>query len=159
MGKIINGVKYMLLSSNIDNLKIQSFEHRTYITLREIFLNADAFNICSIANRFNEKLSGGIPYDDRKCDFQYTNVLHEKQYLRELSNWLNSISEYFFEFADEDTVFYDDEKHTYMKFDEWWENFESLRQMLNNRVSEIALESTRNLWIPPDYEIPNIHHL
>lgn len=159
MGKIVDGVKYMVVSSS-SNLKARSFEDNIYFTLMEIFMNADAYNTCVMANNYNEQLSGGIPFKDRTSNFEYTDVLHDKKYVRELYFWLNSITKAFFEFKEEEIeeMQFCSETKSYTRFDEWWRDFESLKIMLKTRVSEIALETTRNLWIPRDYEISNIHH-
>ena len=159
MGKIINGIKYIVLSEG-NGLKIQSFEDNVYFTLRDIYLNADAYNTCMLSNYYSNQLDGGIEFSDRTIHFQYNHILNEKTYIRELSYWMNSLTQEFFEFTDRDeTAYHEENKGKYMRFDEWWQQFEYLRKMVNKCVSNLALENTRSLWIPRDCEIQHTHHL
>jgi hypothetical protein len=167
-GKIINGMKYMALQYSHDFKKISLNDH-IYFTLRDIFINSESYDIILQAKSYIDIIIDSIRFYERTPQFEYTNALCKNQYVKSLLSWLNQITENSFEFIDEtrDNNNHDSDSDSnsnsieYIPFHEWWEQFENLKQMLNTRLSELALESTRQLWIPRDldYEIHNTHRL
>jgi hypothetical protein len=141
MGKIINGIKYIKLMNN-NELKKKSLNDNVYFTLRDIFLNSESIDTAMEANGFNKKLTGGICFEDRCNDFQYTNVLYESNYVEKLLRWLNNFIIHYFEFEQqqiEDDV--DIDLAEYMKFDDWWQQFEHLKSLLEQHLKKyIQLE-------------------
>jgi len=131
--RIFNDIKYLQLA-NENHLKNKSLEDNVYFTLRDIFANVSGLDYCMEANGFNSKLTNGIYYEERK-DFTYTNVLNDKTYVKELSVWLSYIDKSDFEFeaiddADkEEKKWYFDTRNL-MKFDDWWLQFEELKNLI-----------------------------
>ena len=69
---------------NDNQFKKKSLCDNFYFTLRDIFTNTDSFDICDIANYFNTRLANNICFEDRTERFEYTNLLHEKNYVKYL---------------------------------------------------------------------------
>ena len=140
--RIINGIKYLQLH-NDNNLKLLSLEDNVYFTLRDIFTNISGCDYIMEANNFNDNITGGISYEERKNDFQYTNVLNEKLYVDRLNRWLNFITPFDFDFEELDDKADDEEKYWYydmkllIKFDDWWSQFEELKILIKNRLNEL----------------------
>jgi hypothetical protein len=141
--RIINDIKYLQLY-NDNNFKSLSLEDNVYFTLRDIFLNISGCDYVMEANGFNSSITGDICYEDRKSDFQYTNVLDDKLFIDKLNNWLNYISKSDFDFEElDDKLSSDEEKEWYydmkrlIKFDDWWDQLEDLKILIKTRLEEI----------------------
>jgi hypothetical protein len=141
--RIFDDIKYLQLA-NENYLKYKSLEDNVYFTLRDIFANVSGLDYCMEANGFNSKLTNGIYYEERTKDFTYTDVLNDKIYIKNLSNWLSYIKKCDFEFEaiadDADT----EEKELYcdtrnlFKFDNWWVQFEELRILISTKAFEMT---------------------
>jgi len=136
-GKIINGTKYVHLHNN-NEFKKKSLEDNIYFTLRDIFLNISDIHQCLRANEFNYKLTNHIRFEERTDAFQYANVLQNKEYVSELIKWLDCIKKYSFDFDDEDDNKDDEDDNkddepleNYIKYDDWWVQFDELKNLLN----------------------------
>lgn len=127
---IIHNIKYLELV-NDNSLKTPSLEDNVYFTLRDIYMNISEVNYCLDANTFNNQLTNYTYYGDRTNDFQYTNVLHDKQFVSKLYNWLNSINKLDFEFNE---LTKEEESLCNMthliKFDDWWSQLQHLKFLL-----------------------------
>ena len=135
-GRLINGIKYMYINDDND-FKKKSFEDNVYFTLRDIFRNADSPDTCYQANDFNISLTGRIYFEERTDKFKYTNVLYEKDYVERLQRWLKRFNHYYFEFIEleeGDGVEYE----SYMEFDDWWNQFEELRNLIDEQYEKCA---------------------
>jgi hypothetical protein len=141
MGKIINGTKFIRLVNN-NEFKNKSLSDNVYFTLRDIFLNSESIDKAMDANGFNKKLTGGICFEDRCNDFQYTNVLYESIYVEKLLRWLNNFNIHYFEFEEEyidnedNEVRVDIDLAEYIKFDDWWLQFEQLKALLEQQMKK-----------------------
>ena len=137
-GRLINKIKYIYINDDND-FKKKSFEDNVYFTLRDIFWNANSPDTCFQANVFNSSLSGRIYFEERTDKFKYTNVLYEKDYVERLHRWLKRFTHYYFEFEfeepDEDEEIDIDE---YMKFDDWWVQFEELRNLIDEQYEKCS---------------------
>lgn len=138
--RIFNDIKYLQLA-NENHLKNKSLEDKVYFTLRDIFANVSGLDYCIEANVFNNQLTNGVYYEERK-DFTYTNVLNDKTYVKKLNVWLSYINKYDFEFEamnDADA----DEKEWYLdtihlfKFDDWWLQFEELKILIRQQLKSL----------------------
>jgi hypothetical protein len=96
------------------------------------------------ANRFNSEITRDISYEERKSDFQYTDVLNDKLFVDRLNFWLINIYKACFEFDTEpDEMADDEEKYWYynmknlIKFDDWWSQFEELKVLIKQRLDEL----------------------
>ena len=127
----MNEMRYMYLIHN-NEFKKKSLEDNIYFTLRDIFSNAEDMHSCFEANRFNDKLSGGISFEERTDNFQYAkNILQNKKYVSDLIQWLNDFTEHWFKFIElEETEIESKSIINYIKFDDWWIQFEELKKLL-----------------------------
>jgi hypothetical protein len=137
-GKLIDGFKYMGLM-NDNSFKSRSLEDNVYFTLRDIFWNGEINDVFT-ANHFNRLLTNNISFEERDSSFKYTNLLYDynSNYTQDLLNWLYQIypyKNYSFEFLplEEDEEIDIDE---YMKFDDWWSQFEDLRKKLEEQLEK-----------------------
>jgi len=130
-GKIINDTNYIYLSEH-NKYKKNSLEDNVYFTLRDIFANTEDVNLCIQSNQFNTTLTGDVYFQDRELNFTYSNVLYDRNFLQKLCEWLNGIESSKLEFNKlEESEQTDVGK--YMKFEDWWKQFEELRSRLNQQ--------------------------
>jgi hypothetical protein len=142
MGKLINGIKYMCIH-DVDEYKKKSLNDQFYFTLRDIFWNTDSFDVMMIINNFNSMLTDGTSFDSRTNTFQYTNILYQKTELKKILRFINRIEQtgwfQFIELKDKDE--YEDEEESineeYILFDDWWKQFEELRNLLKEQYEKI----------------------
>lgn len=131
-GRIIDGVYYICLVNDND-FKKKSLEDNVYFTLRDIFANAESLDTAIEANSFNTCLTNGISFEDRTNSFEYTNMLYEMCSVSELNTWLKWFKkDGWFEFQELE----EDEQidmREYMKFDDWWVQFEELRNSIDTQ--------------------------
>lgn len=130
LGRIIDGIKYMYVM-NDNEFKKKSLYDNIYFTLRDIFANADSVDTISTANRFNGCLTNNIFFEDRTNTFEYSNELKDKKFLKSIQTWLKYLNIHYFEFFEPN----DDEEidmKKYMKWDDWWEQFVELRNVIDN---------------------------
>lgn len=138
-GLIIYGIKYLvLMNPNLNKLKEKSLNDRVYFTLRDIFRNGDNYNIIDIANEFNDKLTGGIYFEERNNNFEYTKILEDIIYLNDLIQWLSKIDENYFEFRE----VLEEDKHNidmrcYIKYEDW-------KTELDKLITELELQKYSN---------------
>jgi len=140
-GRIIDSVKYIHLM-NDNELKKKSLYDNVYFTLRDIFANAHSADICMKSNSFNSHLTDGICFEDRTEIFQYSNKLHQKDYLKHLLRWLEYFNVQYFEFEEPQEDEEIDMKE-YMKWDDWWLQFEELRILLDEQYEKCLSEAKR----------------
>lgn len=128
-GRIIGGVKYIHLM-NDNEFKKKSLYDNVYFTLRDIFSNAESADTIMKVNSFNERLTNNIYFEDRTDNFEYTNELNQKHFVEHLKKWLNSFNIYYFDFVEPEEDEQIDMKE-YMKWDDWWVQFEELRKLID----------------------------
>jgi len=114
--------------------KKKSLYDNVYFTLRDLFWNSNSADTCFQANNFNHDLTDGIYFEERTEGFQYTNKLHQKYYVERLQRWLKRFNPNYFEFLEVEELAYEDE--AYMKFDEWWVQFEELRKLIDEQYEK-----------------------
>lgn len=118
-----------------NELKGKSLEDNIYFTLRDIFWNGDSEQ-CMTANHFNSILTNNISFEERDKNFKYANVLHDynSNYTKQLYNFLQifkKISMFdFLELEEGEDIDMD----YYMKYDDWWHQFEQLLGDLANHM-------------------------
>ena len=147
--KIINGTKYVRLHYD-NNLKSKSFEDNLYFTLKDIWLNID-INEAVRVSHYLSLLTGGIPFEKRTETFEYNNIKVDAKsiyyYLSNLCAHKDTNGEYklmkdaLFDFYNIDD-WEDDEKdeinlNDYMKYDDWWAQFEALYYQLEKFVKNL----------------------
>ena len=77
---------------------MKSLYDNVYFTLRDIFANTHSSDTCMEINTFKHRLTDGICFKDRTERFEYTNLLHEKDYVKHLQRWLKHFNIHYFEF-------------------------------------------------------------
>jgi hypothetical protein len=137
-GRIINGTRYIHIVNN-NELKKKSLNDYVYFNLRDIFENAYDYDTIIYANRFCEKLTGELYFeDDKKSTYNYTNALNEKDYLKKLICWLVDIDINSFEFI----ILGENEKinmKEYIEWDIWWFQFEELKFLLKQQYNKYGI--------------------
>jgi hypothetical protein len=114
-----------------------SFEDNVYFTLRDIFLNINVGNFILSANSFKDKLSGHITFEERTPDFQYAPLLNNKIFVKQLYIFLSRLKKHYFEIEEEPYIY---TIKNYIKFDDWWSQFENLKTLINERNIELQNE-------------------
>lgn len=143
-GRLINGIQYVGLM-NDNSFKSKSLEDNVYFTLRDIFWNGDINDVFS-ANYFNSLLTNNISFEERKDNFNYTNILYDYNldYTKKLFNWLSRLSGYngtdtrknslfeFLELEENEEI----DMTEYMKYDDWWDQFQELMKKLEEQLEK-----------------------
>ena len=128
-GVLLNKIKYIKLCNDND-FKKKSLYDNVYFTLRDIFANAASCDDFMEANIYNKQLTGGITFENRTEMFEYNNVLEQPYFVECLLTYLNTFeNDTWFEFTEPDDE-EDIDETTYMKFDDWWFQFEELRRLI-----------------------------
>lgn len=134
-GRLINGIKYMYIN-RCNDFKKKSLEEHLYYTLIDIFWNADSSDVCMTANFYNNMLTGNVEFNQRTGNFKYTNILNQKEETQKILTWLNRITQKdwfeFFELEDGEEII----EEEYIKFDDWWKQFEELRQAIKEQYEK-----------------------
>ena len=132
-GRIFNGIKYIGLLDDND-FKKNSLHDNIYFTLRDIFANAESLDTVIEANVFNNTLTGGVCFEDRTENFQYTT---DKFYTEQLLHWLNNFNIHYFEFLkpEDDEIIVMSE---YIKWDDWWFQFQELKRLVKEHTKNAA---------------------
>jgi hypothetical protein len=140
-GIMMNGIKYMCVNDNNDFNK-NSLEDKLYFILRGIFWNAISIETLREANDLNLSLTGRIHFENITDNYKYTNVLYEIDYIKRLQRWLKQINHYYFEFEEpEVNVAINNiaiNIDNYMKLDDWWVQFEELRNLIDEQYANIT---------------------
>jgi hypothetical protein len=144
--KIINGNKYICLYHD-NTFKSKSFEDNLYFTLKDIWLNIE-INEAIRVSYYMSLLTGSIPFEQRTETFKYNDITVFAKpiynYLTDLCLHKDANGEYklmkdaLFDFYNIDD-WEDDEKSEiylkdYMKYDDWWLQFETLYYQLEKNV-------------------------
>jgi hypothetical protein len=134
--------KYIWLC-NENILKTMSLYDNVYFTLRDIFINAESCDDVTNANLYNSELSGGICYEYRTKNFQYTTSLEEPKFLKNILKWLKSLKKTSsFEVINIDFNSLNEMESGYtqsmfMNFDDWWDQFEELIKLLEDKYEKL----------------------
>ena len=141
-GIIINGVKYLPLSITsllVKDVKNKSLHDTIYCILRDIFRNCDTSNICDQVNVFNNRLMKGIQCDENPDSFEFPDALYDKVYMKNLIKWLDNFKEYhlcpFEDVEEQDKCMLDMSR--YIKFDEWWSDFEYMKSLVKKHYENL----------------------
>lgn len=122
-GMLINGIKHMNINY-CNDFKKKSLEDNLYYTLIDIFWHANSSDVSMTANAYISALTGNVEFNQRTENFQY-----QKDEIQKILRWLNYITQKSFEFLEledgEEII-----EEVYIKFDDWWIQFDELRQSL-----------------------------
>ena len=125
-GKRINGIEYIHLF-NCNDFKKNSLYDNLYLTLKEIFWNANSADVSMQANSYNYMLTN-ISFEDIPKD-EFRKILELLNRITYDKGW--------FEFNDlEEGEEINEEE--YIRFDIWWQQFEELRVMLNKHYDKLT---------------------
>jgi hypothetical protein len=124
-GKRINEIEYIHLF-NCNDFKNNSLYDNLYLTLKEIFWNANSADVSMQANSYNYMLTN-INFEDVPKD-EFRKILELLNRITYDKGW--------FEFIDlEEGEEINEEE--YIRFDIWWQQFEELRVMLNKHYNTL----------------------
>lgn len=129
-----NGVKYMEIINNRE-LKLKSLEDNLFCKLNDIYFNIDNLDYTEEADYFNLILTNGITFPQRTESFHYSNIIHNKLYLREIIKFLKNISEsdfYFDIIQPYEFITLDD----YLEFNIWIKELNDLVSILESKLKE-----------------------
>lgn len=137
-GIIIDGVKYIHLSVPsllLKDTKGKSLFDTIYCILRDVFRNTDGLNIINQVNNFNQRLAKGINCDENPDTFDCPDALYDKEYMKNLLNWLDNFKEHYLcpfeKVTQEETSMIDMSR--YIKFDEWLVQFEDMKRQVREQ--------------------------
>ena len=134
---------------NDDNdFKKKSLEDNVYFTLRDIFWNCNSADTCDQSNSYNNRLTGGICFEERTDKFKYTNVLYEKDYVERLQRWLNNFNQYYFEFSELEEG---EEIDVNIKETFILNEFINKIKNSNKEQVQIAFKNKNKIWFPLVY--------
>jgi hypothetical protein len=124
-GKRINGIEYIHLF-NCNDFKKNSLYDNLYLTLKEIFWNADSADVSILAIGYNYVLTDYKSFEDIPED-DFKKIL---KFLNRITNirWFEFIDLEKGENINEDE---------YIRFDIWWQQFEELRVTLNKHYETL----------------------
>lgn len=122
--------------TNDNRMKQLSFEDNVYFTLRDIFANAASTHISLSANELNNCLTNGIYFEERTNNFTYTNALYDINYIQRLLVFLNNFRPIMFGFLEQRKDEQIDQRR-YMKFEEWWQQFDMLRKKIAHHYDKL----------------------
>jgi hypothetical protein len=124
-GKRINEIEYIHLF-NCNDFKNNSLYDNLYLTLKEIFWNANSADVSMQANSYNYMLTI-ISFEDIPKD-EFRKILELLNRITYDKGW--------FEFIDLEEG-EEINKEEYIRFDIWWQQFEELRVMLNKHYDTL----------------------
>ena len=130
-----DGKKYMEIINNKD-LKYKSLEDNLYCKLNDIYFNIDNLEDTEEADYFSIILTNGITFPERNPLFQYSNIIKNKLYLREIIRFLKKISEsdfYFEKYQIYDLLDLDE----YLEFDIWFQEIKDLVNLLELKLQDL----------------------
>jgi hypothetical protein len=132
-GIIYDGIKYI---EYIKDIRIKSLEDFIYCILVEIEMNVNNETCAQQAKNYMNKLTNFIKFP-RNNDFSYANILNDKIFLSEFTEWLRCIDSSSFDF--QSISIYDTtvDLIDYIIFDKWMVDFENLKKKLNKRLCRL----------------------
>lgn len=145
-GIIINNIKYIRLFNN-NEFKKKSLYDNVYFTLRDIFANCESLDTAMEANSYNSKLTNNISFEERNENFNYSNILNDKNYVESLIDWLRSTlkNEYDFQFEepedDDFTSIEEIDEKKFIKFDDWFNQFNELGNLLKEHNKNLIYKN------------------
>jgi hypothetical protein len=135
-GRTKDGIKYIYLNDSNDFKKL-SLNDNLHFTLRDIWWNFNSTNIWRQSDHYNSILTNNISFEERTDNFQYTNMLQQKDDLIKVLTWLEYFTQERFYFIKDEYDYVKDDIESYMKFDDWWKQFEELKQALREQYEKI----------------------
>lgn len=130
-GVINNNICYMRLCFPND-YKFKSLEDNLYFTLKDIHLNILFPDYFTKSRQICDDLTNNINYDKRDDNFEYTKLLENENYRKELIKWLNTINKTDFDFEPiEEYRNYQINMNNFINFDVWWIQFDEMRNKIN----------------------------
>jgi len=135
-GIIYDGIKYIEYINDIKDIRMKSLEDFIYCILVEIEMNINDETCAQQAENYMNKLTNFIKFP-RNNDFSYANILNDKIFLSEFTEWLKYIDSSSFDF--QSIAIYDTtvDLIDYIIFDKWMVDFENLKKKLNKRLYKL----------------------
>lgn len=135
-GIIYEGIKYIEIINDINDLRKDSFEDFVYCILVEISMNTNNEEYSSKANNYKNILTNFVNFP-RNDLFSYSNVLNDKLFLQEFNEWLKSINPNLFDF--ESIPIYDCSINLidYIRYDIWISEINYVKREINKRINSL----------------------
>ena len=133
-GIIYEGIKYIEIINDTNNIRKKSFEDFVYCILVEISMNTNNEEYSSKADNYKNILTNFVNFP-RTDLFSYSNVLNNKLFLQEFNEWLKSINSNLFDF--ESIPIYDCSINLidYTRYDIWISEINFVKKELNKRIN------------------------
>jgi hypothetical protein len=124
--------KILLKHRNVINEKL--FEENLYFTLSDIQVNTNIAKYKYFIGDLKNELTDNIQFEVRTSNFEYSNALDKKEYLKKVNMLLQDIRT-----DDFNLVIYSNNypSYAFIDFYEWWCNFENVR----NKIDEMYVNS------------------
>jgi hypothetical protein len=138
IGDLVQDTKIRLKHGN--GMKKKSLEANLYFTLSDIQINTIVAKDKYFIGDLKNELTDNIQFEDRTSNFEYSNVLHNKEYLKKLNDLLQNIR-----ICDFELVSCNDNNTPYdlIDFYEWWANFENVR----NKISKMYMNTLKEYYV------------
>jgi hypothetical protein len=135
-GIIYDGIKYIECINDIKDIRMKSLEDFVYCILVEIEMNVNDEDFALEAENYMNKLTNFIKFP-RNNNFSYANILNDKIFLSEFTEWLKCIDSSFFDF--QSIAIYDTtvDLIDYIIFDKWMIDLENLKKKLCKRLYKL----------------------
>jgi hypothetical protein len=137
-GIIYDGIKYIEIINDLNNIRNKTLEDFVYCILIEISMNVNNQDFVTKADNYVNLLTNNIKFP-RNDDFIYANILQDKSFLSQFNEWLSLIDTSFFNF--ESIPIYDTtiDLKDYVRFDMWIIDLINLKKLLIKRSNNLEM--------------------
>jgi hypothetical protein len=137
-GIIHEGIKYIEIIQDLDDIKGETLEDSVYCKLVEISMNVNSQVCVSGADNYINQLTNNVKFP-RDNNFKYANILHDKLFLSEFIQWLNLIDISLFNFESIPVYDISIEIENYIQFDTWISELDKLKDTLIKRSNSLQM--------------------
>ena len=137
-GIIYDGVKYIEIIRDLNDIRDKTEEDLVYCMLVEISMNVNSQICVSEADNYVNRLTNNVKFP-RDNNFKYANILQDKLFLSEFNQWLNLIDKSLFNF--QKIAIYDTsvDIEDYIEFNTWISELDNLKETLVKRSNSLQM--------------------
>lgn len=137
-GIIYEGVKYIEIIRDLNDIRGKTLEDLVYCMLVEISMNVNSQICVSGADNYVIRLTNNVKFP-RDNNFRYANILQDKLFLSEFNQWLNLIDTSLFNF--QKIAIYDTsvDIEDYIEFNTWISELDKLKETLSKRSGSLIM--------------------
>lgn len=137
-GIIYDGVKYIEIIRDLNDIRDKTEEDLVYCMLVEISMNVNSQICVSEADNYVNRLTNNVKFP-RDNNFRYANILQDKLFLSEFNQWLNLIDKSLFNF--QKIAIYDTsvDIEDYIEFNTWISELDNLKETLVKRSNSLQM--------------------